>query len=707
MTTSPLEVFIRFRPATKASKDIVVEPNNSNMSVINPINKSKLNFTYNEVMQNATQEEVYSKVCKKSVQHVLDGYNSCIIATGQTSAGKSYTIVGDEALTYKTRGMIARSIEEIFKTAESRPGVNFDVKFSVIEILNDKIVDLLQASSKQKQTDPPQIMESNGKQIIKNLTQIQLHNVSEGLELLFGAESCRSTGSTTQNPQSSRSHVIYLITIRQSSRTEDTIAATESKLYLVDLAGSEKMQSDSMSSYINKSLAALEQCITNLAQNQVHVPFRQSKLTHVLRDCLGGSSKTALIACVRPDEEFVLESIQTLRFAQRAVNIKTEAAVNVINRMFEAGGDQRQINSQVTQAVSEALEGQGGIGQLQAKVLRELEAENRKLKAEILLITGAEAKFQATEQDGLRKQVDNWVADAARLPELQSRADYQFCLEYMKQKLQSQPSSNSLRLNLASPPQLLTQINANTNTQQVQQSARSDSKAQPSSRGATRTYGQIAESNGLSVSTKLTFEMASTLKNDEKKLDLSQTHSGDKLEADENDRFELFRRSENGTELSKELQGARTLTKSLKEEQKSVEGEVKKLGEEVNKKKAVLAEKALVFKQNGGENANQNVVNFQQNQNQVKLLDEMQKMSTDIQQTVNKIDQLIQKREQIQDQIDTQKIKEEYARRKLMVAFEAYCAGLNKKSSQVVKDNSEEKENLLYSTILNRTKQRK
>ena len=210
---------------------------------------------------------MYNKVCTNAVKHVLDGYNSCVIATGQTSAGKSYSIVGDEALTYKTRGMIARSIEDIFKFAEASPGINFEVRFSALEIFNDKIIDLLQAQSKMKSNEPPTIVETNGKQTIKNLAALQLHNVSEGLELLFGAEACRSISSNSLNQSSSRSHVIYLLTVKKSSRTDESSASTESKLYLVDLAGSEKLISDQASSYINKSLSALELCISNLAQN--------------------------------------------------------------------------------------------------------------------------------------------------------------------------------------------------------------------------------------------------------------------------------------------------------------------------------------------------------------------------------------------------------------------------------------------------------
>ena len=135
------------------------------MSIINKINNEKIAFTFNEILQSATQEEVYNKVCKKAVKHVFDGYNACVLATGQTSAGKSYTIVGDEALTYKTRGTIARSIEDIFKLAESQPGTQCEIKFSALELLNDKILDLLN----QKARDFPSIVEINNKTTIKNL----------------------------------------------------------------------------------------------------------------------------------------------------------------------------------------------------------------------------------------------------------------------------------------------------------------------------------------------------------------------------------------------------------------------------------------------------------------------------------------------------------------------------------------------------------
>ena len=264
MATSPLEVYVRFRPATRVSKDLIVEPNNQNIQTVNPVNGQKLSFTFNYVFQNATQEQIFDKVCLKQVSHCLEGYDAAIIATGQTSAGKSYSIVGDEALTYKTRGMIARSMERIFETAAAQPGTNFEVRFSVVEVLNDKLIDLLAAQSASSQSgvktsrntqnikntsgeaarQGPQLHEAGGKLQIQNLTSIQLHNVSEGLELLFGAESCKSVGANALNRASSRSHVVYLLTVRQSSRTDESAAMVESRLYLVDLAGSEKDVSD-------------------------------------------------------------------------------------------------------------------------------------------------------------------------------------------------------------------------------------------------------------------------------------------------------------------------------------------------------------------------------------------------------------------------------------------------------------------------------
>lgn len=126
-----------------------------------------------------------------------------------------------------------------------------------------------------------------------------------------------------------------------------------------------------------------------------------------------------------------------MRFAQRAVNIKTEASVNVIQRMFESADQQsaesqRQTNASVARAVAEALEAQGGVGQLQARVLRELEAENKRLRSEVLLATGNTAKYSQNDTSGLEKALDKWVAGSGALPDLDNRADYVYSLEYLK-----------------------------------------------------------------------------------------------------------------------------------------------------------------------------------------------------------------------------------------------------------------------------------
>lgn len=181
-----------------------------------------------------------------------------------------------------------------------------------------------------------------------------------------------------------------------------------SKLYLVDLAGSEK----SNNSFINKSLQNLQICIQQLARNNFHVPFRASKLTQVLRDCLGGSSKTTIVGCIRGEQQYLSETLQTLRFCQEAVNIKTEASVNIVNRMFEdQSSDQRAVNSQITNAILEAAQQRGGMENLQSKALRELEQENKKLKAEIMLLSGQQAEFTADQNKAnqLRANVDLWL----------------------------------------------------------------------------------------------------------------------------------------------------------------------------------------------------------------------------------------------------------------------------------------------------------
>ncbi|KAH0577821.1 Kinesin-like protein [Spironucleus salmonicida] len=707
MTTSPLEVFIRFRPAPKPSKEIIVEPNLQNLSVINPVNQQKLSFTFNEILQNATQEQVYDKICSKQVQHAIQGYNACVFSYGMTSAGKSYSTVGDKALTYKTRGMVSRAIEDIFKHQQSCPGLVFEVKFSSIEIFNEKMIDLLRPLNSNMQQ--PQIQETNDTVTVKYMSEVQLHNLSEGLELLFSAESSRTVGNSSLNSSSSRSHVVYIINIKQSSRVDDSAQALTSKLYLVDLAGSEKQGSDDCSAYINKSLASLELCINSLTKNNTHIPFRQSKLTHILKDCLGGSSKTTLLACVRPDDEFILESIQTLRFAQRAVNIKTEASVNVINRIFEQKGDQRGINSQVSQALAEALESQGATGQLQAKVLRQLEAENKKLKQEILILTGNAAQYDTTaDQEGLKRNLDGWLQDAAKLPDLSSRSDFIFCLEFMKSKyLSAQEENLSASRNLSKqsnrqPQSQLQQIDSTAKPVEAQKQPPKTSSRQENIT-QNQILGKLQETGVLSVSrAPQGMQVASTLTNST--LNARNFQQDDNLidNQDEKQKFDEFRQSERGRTLATQLSEARNTTRNQKDVAKQLQKEIIDINGQLQQKQTSLKEIAEKF-QEEQQNESQNIVNYKENQQATIHLDEMKAIAQDIQTLEQGNEKLLSQYNQQRDEIDQLKVNEDYLRKKLMVAFESYCAGLNKKMDEYREDEKEVQENALYTNVLQRT----
>ncbi|NWZ91467.1 KIF6 protein, partial [Nesospiza acunhae] len=287
--------------------------------------------------QEAKQDVIFDSIAKPVAECVLAGYNGTIFAYGQTGSGKTFTITGG-AERYSDRGIIPRTLSYIFDQLQKDSSKVYTTHVSYLEIYNECGYDLLDPrheASKMEDLPKVTIMEDSDQNIhLKNLSLQQATNEEEALNLLFLGDTNRMIAETPMNQASSRSHCIF--TIHISSKEPGSATIRRSKLHLVDLAGSERVAKTGIgghllteAKYINLSLHYLEQVIIALAEkNRSHIPYRNSMMTSVLRDSLGGNCMTTMIATLAMDKRNIDESISTCRFAQRVALIKNEAVLN-------------------------------------------------------------------------------------------------------------------------------------------------------------------------------------------------------------------------------------------------------------------------------------------------------------------------------------------------------------------------------------------
>ncbi|XP_071595475.1 kinesin-like protein KIF6 isoform X2 [Heliangelus exortis] len=287
--------------------------------------------------QEAKQDVVFDSIAKPVAECVLAGYNGTIFAYGQTGSGKTFTITGG-AERYSDRGIIPRTLSYIFEQLQKDSSKVYTTHVSYLEIYNECGYDLLDPrheASKLEDLPKVTIMEDPDQNIhLKNLSLQQATNEEEALNLLFLGDTNRMIAETPMNQASTRSHCIF--TIHISSKEPGSATIRRSKLHLVDLAGSERVAKTGVgghllteAKYINLSLHYLEQVIIALAEkNRSHIPYRNSMMTSVLRDSLGGNCMTTMIATLSMDKRNIDESISTCRFAQRVALIKNEAVLN-------------------------------------------------------------------------------------------------------------------------------------------------------------------------------------------------------------------------------------------------------------------------------------------------------------------------------------------------------------------------------------------
>lgn len=280
-----------------------------------------------------TQERLYGTAVSSIVTEVLEGFNCTIFAYGQTGTGKTHTMTGDIAddLTAGA-GVIPRAIHQIFSHLEGIAS-EYSVKCSYLELYNEEITDLLAVGNEVPKV---RIMEDRSGVVLAGIEESIVKNSKEIFVLLEQGMAKRRTAETLLNKQSSRSHSVFIVTVSVREVTpEGDEYIRVGKLYLVDLAGSENItrsgaveQRAKEAGNINKSLLTLGRVITALVEGQGHVPYRDSKLTRLLRDSLGGKTKTCIIATIAPTVQCQEETLSTLDYAHRAKNIKNKPEIN-------------------------------------------------------------------------------------------------------------------------------------------------------------------------------------------------------------------------------------------------------------------------------------------------------------------------------------------------------------------------------------------
>ncbi|MEE6459540.1 hypothetical protein FKM82_000650 [Ascaphus truei] len=349
MEETPVKVAVRIRPLL--SKEILhnhqvcvrLVPNTQQVI----IGKDRV-FTFDCVFGKiSSQDDVYSSCIKPLLLSLIEGYNATVFAYGQTGSGKTYTIGGGHfaSVAEDEKGIIPRAIQELFQSISEHHNIDFSVKVSYIEVYKEELRDLLELETNMKDLHIRE--DEKGNTVIVGAKECQVESADEVLSLLQAGSAARHTYTTQMNEHSSRSHAIFTINICQQRPKNIDIAkdgspkpvqVITSKFHFVDLAGSERVTKTGNtgerfkeSIQINSGLLALGNVISALGdpkRKSAHVPYRDAKITRILKDSLGGNAKTVMITCISPSSSDFDESLNSLKYANRARNIKNKAIVN-------------------------------------------------------------------------------------------------------------------------------------------------------------------------------------------------------------------------------------------------------------------------------------------------------------------------------------------------------------------------------------------
>uniref|UniRef100_A0A8C9SNF2 Kinesin-like protein n=1 Tax=Scleropages formosus TaxID=113540 RepID=A0A8C9SNF2_SCLFO len=343
----------------------------------------------------ATQEEVYRATTKGLIEGLISGFNATVFAYGPTGCGKTYTMLGTDT----EPGIYVRTLNDLFRAIEeTSDDMQYSVSMSYLEIYNEMIRDLLNPSSGFLDLRE----DSKGEIQVAGITEVSTINAQEIMELLMKGNKQRTQEPTAANQTSSRSHAVLQVAVRQQSRCPDVLQEVRfARLFMIDLAGSERAaqtqnrgQRLKEGAHINRSLLALGNCINALSEKHgnKYVNYRDSKLTRLLKDSLGGNSRTIMIAHISPASVAFEESRNTLSYADRAKSIRTRVKRNLFNVPYH-----------IAQYTSIIADLRGEIQRLKSKIAEQSRrADIRNVQAEVQAHASQQSRAE-TEQ--LRKKL--------------------------------------------------------------------------------------------------------------------------------------------------------------------------------------------------------------------------------------------------------------------------------------------------------------
>uniref|UniRef100_A0A8B9EYA6 Kinesin-like protein KIF21A n=1 Tax=Amazona collaria TaxID=241587 RepID=A0A8B9EYA6_9PSIT len=413
-------------------------------------------FTFDYVFNiDSQQEEIYIQCIEKLIEGCFEGYNATVFAYGQTGAGKTYTMgTGfDVNITEEEQGIISRAVKHLFRCIEEKkqaaikqglPPPDFKVNAQFLELYNEEILDLFDTTrdidAKNKKSNIKIHEDSAGGIYTVGVTTRTVNGESEMMQCLKLGALSRTTASTQMNVQSSRSHAIFTIHLCQTrvcpafntDNTTDNRIISESsemnefetltaKFHFVDLAGSERLKRTGATGErakegisINCGLLALGNVISALgdkSKKATHVPYRDSKLTRLLQDSLGGNSQTLMIACVSPSDRDFMETLNTLKYANRARNIKNKVMVN----QDRASQQINALRSEITRLQMELMEYKTGkriIDEDGVESINDMFHENAMLQTEN---NNLRVRIKAMQEtiDALRARITQLMSDQA------------------------------------------------------------------------------------------------------------------------------------------------------------------------------------------------------------------------------------------------------------------------------------------------------
>ncbi|WZZ18483.1 hypothetical protein YC2023_111572 [Brassica napus] len=387
-------------------------------------NHSKKSFKFDRVYTPKDGQDASPMVVS-----VLDGYNVCIFAYGQTGTGKTFTMEG----TPQNRGVNYRTVEQLFEIAnERRETISYNISVSVLEVYNEQIRDLLATSPASKKLEIKQSFD--GSHHVPGLVEAKVENINEVWNVLQAGSNARAVGSNNVNEHSSRSHCMLSIMVKAKNLMNGD--CTKSTLWLVDLAGSERLAKTDVqgerlkeAQNINRSLSALGDVIYALATKSSHIPYRNSKLTHLLQDSLGGDSKTLMFVQISPSEHDVSETLSSLNFATRVRGVELGPArkqvdtgeIQKMKAMVEKARHESRSKEELIKKLEENIQNLEGKNKGRDHSYRSLQEKNKELESQLESLHNQSEKQNAQLQEKLKSRDETCTNLQQKVKELECK----------------------------------------------------------------------------------------------------------------------------------------------------------------------------------------------------------------------------------------------------------------------------------------------